>query len=147
MKEIQAKLEVLGEILHNIYTDINTSECSNKKKILKNVCTQIYKIQESLHKQKRDIEEEDRPKKLETLIILLKEIDASDLPENYDTILKNDIIEKNACETLIDFDGTCLWDNHDILGEAGFSVFAGERDRFGWLTGFIQTTKGVIQYG
>jgi len=34
-----------------------------------------------------------------------------------------------------------------LLKQSGFSVFRGEYDSFGWLTGIIATPKGRIQYG
>ena len=146
MEDINAKVEVLGVLLQDIYRDINITE-SDEKKVLQNVCTKIYKIKDDLLKKKSIIEEKERPKKLEKLIILLNELNASNLPENYDILIKNSEIEQYACETLIYSDGTCIWDNHDILADAGFCVFAGEQDRFGWLNGCIQTKKGIIEYG
>ena len=67
--------------------------------------------------------------------------------DDYDKFIRNSEIEEYACDTLIGFNGDCIWDNHEILGEAGFGVFAGEQDRFGWVIGCIQTKKGIIQYG
>lgn len=85
---------------------------------------------------------------LEKLLILLKAIDEDPLQEdNYDKILRNSLAETLAEEALIDNNGGCLWDNHEVLADAGFSVFPGERDRFGWLTGCIQTKKGIIVFG
>jgi len=85
---------------------------------------------------------------LEKLLILLKAIDEDPLQEdNYDKILHNSLAEGLATDALIDETGHCIWDNHEILAHAGFSVFPGERDRFGWLTGCIQTKKGIIVYG
>jgi len=52
-----------------------------------------------------------------------------------------------ANELLITEDGSCNWENHDILKKEGFHVYAGEQDRFGWLTGCIQTNKGILVYG
>ena len=31
--------------------------------------------------------------------------------------------------------------------DAGYKVFPGERDSFGWLSGCIQTTKGIVVFG
>lgn len=36
---------------------------------------------------------------------------------------------------------------HAALEAAGFRVFCGEKDGSGWLSGCIQTNKGVIVYG
>ena len=89
---------------------------------------------------------------MEKLINLLEEIDKSDLEDNYDERLSDDIelvanIVELATSELIDDNGHCMWDNHEVLKKRGFSVFCGERDRFGWLVGCIQTKKGVISYG
>lgn len=48
---------------------------------------------------------------------------------------------------LITNKGSCNWVAHDQLQEAGFRVTCGERDSFGWLSGVIHTTKGMIVYG
>ena len=46
----------------------------------------------------------------------------------------------------------CLTDednyyNIQYVKEAGFDVYAGEQDRFGWLTGCIELQRGVIIFG
>jgi hypothetical protein len=33
------------------------------------------------------------------------------------------------------------------LAKAGYHTFPGEQDRFGWLTGCIQLSRGVIVFG
>lgn len=48
---------------------------------------------------------------------------------------------------LIDKNGGCNWNNIESLKAAGYSVFAIEKDSFGWLIGGISTDKGVIAYG
>ena len=52
-----------------------------------------------------------------------------------------------ADDLLIDMKGGCNWDNIDVLKDAGYYVGPGERDRFGWLTGIIGTSKGDIVFG
>ena len=52
-----------------------------------------------------------------------------------------------ASDFLIMEDGHCNWDNIDILGDIGIRVFAGEQDRFGWVTGCIGLKNGIIIYG
>jgi hypothetical protein len=52
-----------------------------------------------------------------------------------------------ASDFLIMEDGHCNWDNIDILGDIGIRVFAGEQDRFGWVTGCIGLKNGIIVYG
>ena len=68
-------------------------------------------------------------------------------PDNYDKYIQNDEISSLASNSLIGAEGECLWENHEILKHAGFPVFPGERDRFGWLTGYIQTKKGILVFG
>ena len=48
---------------------------------------------------------------------------------------------------LINEDGSCNYINIELLKNHKFNVFAGERDRFGWLTGCIETSKGIIVFG
>lgn len=52
-----------------------------------------------------------------------------------------------ACSALITSESRCYWQNINELKKLGFDVYAGEKDSFGWLTGCIQTEKGVIIYG
>lgn len=94
---------------------------------------------------------------METLLTFLKQVETFEMSDSDDRILNNTtnevvqkIIEEVSClasEVLVGKTGQCLWDRHEILKEAGYIVFPGERDRFGWLTGCIQTKKGVIVYG
>lgn len=89
-----------------------------------------------------------RSTKLSQLLVLLKAIDEDPLQEeNYDGILQNSLASDLASYALIDDDGGCIWNNHEVLKSAGFAVFPGERDRYGWLTGCIQTKKGIIVFG
>lgn len=97
------------------------------------------------------------------LIDLLKQVDAcpeivqgnpssdgyhylTDGEEDKLHILLQDVVAA-ANATLITPEGLCLWENHSRLNNAGFRIFCGERDSFGWLTGCITTTKGIIVYG
>ena len=52
-----------------------------------------------------------------------------------------------AEQCLIDDAGACIWEAIDMLEAHGYPVFPGERDRYGWLTGCIQTKRGVLVYG
>lgn len=52
-----------------------------------------------------------------------------------------------ADDALITNDGKCDWEAIQMLKDEGYEVFAGEQDRWGWLTGCIQTTKGCLVYG
>lgn len=94
---------------------------------------------------------------MENLIALLKQIDALEMKDSYARDLNNnknaavkelaDQVASLADTLLIGPNGECLWDQHTILKEAGYDVFPGERDSFGWLTGCIQTTKGIVMFG
>ena len=57
----------------------------------------------------------------------------------------NTIVEM-ACNLLVD-EGQNIWENIEKLRKHGFQVYPGEQDRFGWLTGCIDTQKGTIIYG
>ena len=53
------------------------------------------------------------------------------------------------CDELLINRGQCNWENIAILRDAGYRVYAGERDSFGWLTGCVQKKddKRIIVYG
>lgn len=57
--------------------------------------------------------------------------------------------EEMANALLIRMDGRCNWENIRKLGGYEFSVYAGEKDSFGWLTGCIGFPDGerVLVYG
>ena len=54
-----------------------------------------------------------------------------------------------ACKILITDNGGCDWDNICKVSDFGYSVFCGEGDSFGWLTGCIQKhgDKRILVYG
>jgi len=86
------------------------------------------------------------------LIDLLESLNSMDLPDQENNVLQepSDLVTSIvACanEVLIDANGKNIWGSHEILENYGFSVFPGEVDGFGWLTGCIQTKKGIIVYG
>ena len=94
---------------------------------------------------------------MDNLLKLLKELESTTLSTEPDRVLNNledcpeaeliTRISNWASSTLINEAGRCIWDLHDELANAGFPVFAGEKDSFGWLTGCIQTSKGIVIYG
>ena len=99
---------------------------------------------------------------LETLLTMLKVLNDSDLPDvkdNEDVYLSNvvkthenfiELISKLveiADQALISDTGRCNWDAIQIVKQHGYMVFAGEQDRWGWLSGCIQTKKGILVYG
>lgn len=55
--------------------------------------------------------------------------------------------EGEAIAELITARGGCDWAAIDRVKAAGYSVYPGEQDSFGWLTGCIRTPKGVLMYG
>lgn len=62
--------------------------------------------------------------------------------------LYNEVVD--LCdEYLITNGGHCNWDNICILRDEGYSVFAGEKDSFGWLTGCVRKNDDlrVVVYG
>jgi hypothetical protein len=52
-----------------------------------------------------------------------------------------------ADDLLITKNGQPNWYNVEELRHSGYDVFAIERDRFGWLVGGIQTSKGILTFG
>ena len=52
-----------------------------------------------------------------------------------------------ANECLIGDDGHIIRENIDEVIRAGFPVRAGEVDRFGWLSGLIELSRGYIMFG
>lgn len=91
---------------------------------------------------------------LSPLVKVLREIDESDLSEEDDQIILKDtdhevirLVTKYADCLLIDENGCPFFSRMDELQTHGFFVFPGERDRFGWLTGCIQTKKGIVMFG
>lgn len=104
-------------------------------------------------------ETEKHAAQLEDLFEILSLIDACGLPNTSDpdvylhNIVKDteykmliDEAVEHAAATLITSDGTCDWDAIRCVTHAGYEVFAGEKDSFGWLSGCIQTKKGILVY-
>ena len=80
---------------------------------------------------------------LQIIISLLKKIDEDE---------SIDVNNHTLVNTVIYLADECLTgdDNHyniECVKKAGFDVFAGEQDRFGWLTGCIQLKRGIIVFG
>lgn len=48
---------------------------------------------------------------------------------------------------LINDSGNCDMIAAKEVMKAGFYIYPGEQDRFGWVTGCIETSKGVIVFG
>jgi hypothetical protein len=143
MEVVSAKIKVLNDLSGDLYKIENTETHD----ILTKVHSKIRTMLDVLYKEQHKLVVAERPNILKKMIELLKIVDESDLPDNYDGFITNNEINNLACDCLIDSNGRCIWENHDVLREAGFQVFPGEQDRFGWLTGCIQTKKGIIVYG
>jgi hypothetical protein len=52
-----------------------------------------------------------------------------------------------ANEVLIGEDGHPVRENIDKVISKGFPIYPGEMDRFGWLTGCIELSRGIILFG
>jgi len=52
-----------------------------------------------------------------------------------------------ANEVLIGDDGHPDRENMDKIISKGFCIFPGEMDRFGWVTGCIELSRGIIMFG
>jgi hypothetical protein len=87
---------------------------------------------------------------MDALIKALRELETSDLPDSEDEYLKDNdhptvsTIRSLADNVFITKDGVVNW---NAIQESGYCVFPIERDRFGWLLGGIETTKGIISFG
>lgn len=147
MEVVSAKIKVLNDLSQDLYKDMNLSENTDMRTTLTKIYSKIRTMLDALYTEYHQLVVDERPNTLKKIIELLKEVDASDLPDNYDGFITNNEINNLACDSLIDSNGRCIWENHEVLGDAGFQVFPGEQDRFGWLTGCIQTKKGIIVYG
>jgi hypothetical protein len=93
---------------------------------------------------------------MEDIVQLLRMLDASELPDKDDedyylTTIDHPIvseIEVMANDVLISNTGHPDFEMIDELyRDYGYFVFPGERDSFGWLTGCLQTKKGIIVFG
>lgn len=93
---------------------------------------------------------------MEKLIWTLISIDGNPVIENEEYLTDGyfnelhpevKIAVSRANKLLITDTGTCNWDNINKLKQSGYNVFPGEVDRLGWLTGCIETNKGIIVYG
>ena len=96
---------------------------------------------------------------MDKLLDILKKIDSGEYQvvtgidedgEYYISCLNNvryEDLDSYACTSLITIDGQCNWDNINKVKKAGFDVYAGDIDSFGWLVGCIRTSKGIVTYG
>lgn len=94
---------------------------------------------------------------VENLVAEIKNLEAGNFQEkrylsnDYDgcECVKTQIckIIKMANVLLVKDNGKCHWDNMEILQKLCYYVHPGEQDRFGWVTGCIDTSKGTIVYG
>ncbi len=90
--------------------------------------------------------------RLNLLISILKVIDNDSFITVHNELLDSSnpliiAIKFLASECLIGDDGHPLREEMDKVSSAGFPIFPGEMDRFGWLTGCIQLSRGLIVFG
>ena len=92
--------------------------------------------------------------RLNLLISTLKVIDADDEIIVYESNGTFDVSNPwviaaryLADECLIGDDGHPIREEMDKVSAAGFPIFPGEMDSFGWLSGCIQLTRGIIVFG
>jgi hypothetical protein len=147
LETVAAQLNILNVLLNDLYEDIRSADTEAEKDILSKVCQKIITMETPLYKEYHKLRAARRQEDLVLLVVALKRLDSSTEPDNYDKYIQNDEISSLASNSLIGAEGECLWENHEILKHAGFPVFPGERDRFGWLTGYIQTKKGILVFG
>ena len=88
---------------------------------------------------------------MDRLVALLQEIEASDikpmdyLEEKHHSAIP--LIKGLLCDLFITKGGNLDWDAKDELGQLGYSLYAVEQDRFGWVIGAVWTEKGSITFG
>ncbi len=91
---------------------------------------------------------------MQRLIECLQTVDTSSLPDDTDIRLDAidhpliDEIQFIATRLFVTNTGEPEFDEMDRMQQSyGYYIFPGERDRFGWVTGCIQTKKGFIVFG
>lgn len=147
IETVRAQLNILNDLLKDLYEDIRRSDTEDEKDILSRVCQKIRNMETLLYNEYSKLKSARRQENLILLVVALKMLESSSEPDNYNKYIQNEEISSLASYSLVGDEGECLWDNHEILEREGFPVFPGERDRFGWLSGCIQTKKGVIVFG
>ena len=91
---------------------------------------------------------------MQRLVECLKAVDASGLPEDTEVRLDTtdhpliDEIQFIATRLFVTDKGEPQFGEMDRLhSEYNYFIYPGERDRFGWVTGCLQTKKGFIVFG
>jgi hypothetical protein len=87
---------------------------------------------------------------MDKFLAKIKELDESTLEFSDYLSTSNPLVSEIAgmADTfLIDNEGHCNWTNIETMKDNKYDVFPIERDRFGWVIGGIQTSKGIIAYG
>ncbi len=91
---------------------------------------------------------------MEKLVYILKSIEASGLVESDDLVLRNrdhddiSLAEAYATTLFVSEEGVPKFDEIDRLyKEHGYVILPGQRERYGSVTGVIQTKKGLIVFG
>jgi hypothetical protein len=81
---------------------------------------------------------------VEILISLLQLIDQD---ENVDINNKRHVHPLVEAVVYLATEYLANYENIQLLKNAGYKVFPGEQDSFGWLTGWIEIKKGQILFG
>ena len=87
---------------------------------------------------------------MEEFLEKIKELEESEIEASaYLSSFNERVIEivMLADRLLIDDNGHCNWEHINFMKNSNYDVFPIEKDRFGWLIGGIQTSKGIIAYG
>jgi len=87
---------------------------------------------------------------MEEFLEKIKELEKSEIEASaYLSTFDERVVEiiMLADTLLIDDNGYCNWEHINFMKNSNYDVFPIERDRFGWLIGGIQTSKGIIAYG
>ncbi len=79
------------------------------------------------------------------LVSLLQRVDGDpSIPLDQSCSFVNDIIE---LATLYLTSGPDVHEYREQIRKAGYPVYPGEVDRFGWLTAYFQLKRGIILFG
>ena len=95
--------------------------------------TKIVELIETL----KNIEKEDN--------IKVRELFNSEILSNKIMLVKR--VNYLAGSLLINDEGNINLEEIRKIEESGFNIFPLEMDSFGWVTGGIQTSKGVVMFG
>lgn len=93
---------------------------------------------------------------MKTLVALLRNLEADPYIKSAEYLTDGESgsrhpliedIDTAACNALITDKGSVSYTAIDQLNAYGYKVTKGEGDSFGWLSGCIHTSKGIIVFG